>query len=346
MSFWRGLFGGASARSVALVDIGSLSVGGAYLAMPPDAPPTVLYTARVPLAPHGGEPRIAAAGRALGELGERLVKEGAPILRAATGSGSPGIILVSVAPPWQEASVRTEHKSEERPFLFTKTLLGEMLRRSALPAEGSVTADESVLSVRLNGYIVPDPIGVRASEAEVEILVSSIEESVGERLARPLRNIFHSRDIRLVAAQAARYEALTALFPHEKDYLILDALSEPVAFTLVRSGYLAAVAEEESRHDPSAHTALAAHVFEKALGAIATHYPLPRSVFLLAEPEARDFLAGALAAEPMNLFWLSSEPPATIVVDAAGFSDRLKTGVHAAPDLALYLLALAAKARG
>src|SRR3990167_9224985 len=100
-------------ETVALIDISSSSVGGAYVTLAEGQPPTVIYTKRVPVEPRDASTVNAVSSvsdmeRALRSLCETLVREGAPELARAKGSGRIHRIIASVASPWQETAIRTE----------------------------------------------------------------------------------------------------------------------------------------------------------------------------------------------------------------------------------------------
>ena len=67
-----GLFSKPEQRSVALIDIGSGSVGGAFAHLAPGSSPTIYYTARVPIEAREGETCFDGMLRALDMLGHVL----------------------------------------------------------------------------------------------------------------------------------------------------------------------------------------------------------------------------------------------------------------------------------
>jgi hypothetical protein len=68
-------------------------------------------------------------------------------------------------------------------------------------------------------------------------------------------------------------------------------------------------------------------------------HPLPRTLFLITEPSARDFLKRALDSDILHALWLSDEPLSIISVSPEHFSSQLK--VHGAADADIFLSFLA-----
>ena len=157
--------------SVGLIDVDSSSVAGALVRIEAGKKPGLCYTVRVPLEVTAGADAAAltsAALRALEEVGDRLVREGAPALRAAVGEGSVDRISVSLGSPWQETQVEAKTVQKGEPFLFTKSFAVDMLG-SAEAAPGKKLT-RSVVATLLNGYLTTDPYGKRAKRAEVIVL--------------------------------------------------------------------------------------------------------------------------------------------------------------------------------
>ena len=120
-----GLFSRRVAYNVALIDVSSASVRGAYAHIEEGKPPIICYTAYLPIDPavDGSRPGDLPEAQMLAcvqSLSERLVREGAPVLRETTGSGDVKHVFVSIGAPWQESEVRVETIESETPFLFTR----------------------------------------------------------------------------------------------------------------------------------------------------------------------------------------------------------------------------------
>ena len=335
MSWFARLFREQSDEVVILVDVGAGSVAGAYARFVARTEPSLIYSKRIAIEPHEGEERELAMERALGELGAALIGEGAPAALRAAGRGRADYILVSVSAPWESTALRDETFEKEKPFTFTRKMVRDALEHAAEVPDGKLLVDESIIGTILNGYATSQPNGKLAKRAIVIVLASLIDEPVARRVAFALRALFHHEKILSIAGSSLRYQALRSTFPHEEDALILDASGPEIAVSLVRGGLLVAVTEMP---DGEAGSPEWIKEVQTALAELAKRYPLPRTIFLLADPGKGDGLARLLVAPEFDALWLSDEPPRVLTVAATqvqGIGNR--SGNE--PDLALMLMA-------
>lgn len=312
MSFLKNLFhekkGG---ESVIMIDIGTDSVAGAYARYEEKNPPTLVYSRSLPIEIHKGEPHERAMLRALTVLGEDLIREGAPVLARHTGSGSADRILVSVDAPWQETDVRSEHFEETEPFVFTKGLLDKRLEETRGELSGKLLADESVIGTILNGYETRNPYGKEVHRATVIILTSFIAEAVADGILATLRGLFHTKDILPIAGNSLRYQVMRDIFPHERNAIILDATGKSLtSVALVRKGIFASFVQVENPADDKLWVDTVMNEFAE----IAKHYPLPRTIFLLAREPEIVALREVLDSANFGTLWLSDSPPKIVPV--------------------------------
>ena len=382
MSIFSGLFGKKS-EVVAVFDINSSSVGGAYVGIEEGQPPTVIYTKRVPVELRNASSETAAVSvpdleRALKSLCEALISEGAPELARVKGSGRIHRIIASVSSPWQQVAIRTEVVEQDRPFTVSRALFATVLKKTGDVPEGHEAWEESVVAALLNGYETRAPFGKKAKRVDLVILSSSIEATVAARITDVLRSVYHTHAVRLVAFSPVAYAALRELYPHEKDFLAIIVSGETTDITLIKRGLLTStisvssgtndllratrnvgipgdapkVTHLDSLIDPSknegfrtrAAGAEAAFLDEigKGLRSFSERYALPRTIFLLAESESREFLRRTLDAAPLRSLWLSDEPLSIVPVLPKHALSRMKAAGAVKEDTTLFLLAFSA----
>lgn len=326
------------AESLVLIDVSAGSVAGAYARYKENEAPTLLYTRRVPIEIKSKEEHGLSLLRALKELGDVLIREGAPALARATGSGSADKILVSVDTPWQETKVRTEYFERETPFSFTRSMVATAMEKMSATTPGKTLADESIVGTILNGYETREPYGKKAHRASVIVLTSLIDEKISEGIAGTLRGLFHTKDIFSISGSSLRYQAMRTAFPHEHDALILDAVGPLLSIALVRKNLLIAVTEVSDA--VSTNSDLWIKKVTEELTELAKQYPLPRTIFLLAQEQDVSELEKALNAAKLGGLWLSDNPPKVVPVLASHIIGSIKQVTTAPPDLQLLLMAL------
>lgn len=327
------------AESVVLIDICADSVGGAYARYSANETPTILHTRRQPIEPRAGETLESAMLRTLKVLGADLIREGAPVLARATGSGSAGEILVSVDTPWQETTMRTEEFTAEKPFEFTKSLVEKRLKEATSNLSGKLIATESILHTEINGYETRNPYGKRAHRASVTILTSLIERHTSRDILSTLSGLYHTKAIQMVSGSSIRHQTIRAVFPHERESISIDALRRPlISITLVHDGACVSLLQKSA--EPGTDTAAWAAVMTDELSNLAKNRPLPRTIFLLAHPADADFLQQTLTAKHFGSLWLSDNPPRIILVLQDQITKLFRSGTADPIELPIILAAL------
>jgi len=374
---------GKKSRTVALIDITSSSIGGAYLALAHGKPPVILYTTRVPLEPHATEPLDEALPRTLEALLHLMATEGAVALRASAGTGHPDEVFVSLTSPWQIGSVHSKVIEKDKPFIFTHQVLSAASQSVENPPAGFTRMSDLVLATMLNGYEIDSPIGKKVNRAELFILSSSIQEDVLALVRKAVRKAFHTAHVDFAAFMSEAYAGLADLYPHQRDFMLIDIGNETTDTILVKHGLLVNVSSiphgvgEITRAargvgvsspvvpmegplapgilDTRRNTSFASKIDEseaawlavlrETLAVQASQEPLPRTVFLLAEESVRDFLRRLLDAPSLRTLWLTDEPLSAIPLTNQQFlsSVQAATGESFPPSIAL--LALAAQKR-
>jgi len=363
-----GLFGN-TIKTVALIDIGSSSIGGGYASVGKDGIPRLHYATRVPIEIHERGLLAVDMLKALEVVGKRLIEEGSPILHKAIGSGQVDRVLASVGSPWQETKIRTEVIENEKPFTFTKALLHETVRRNDGVEEGRLASGELVVATLLNGYETRNPFNKQATRAELIILSSTIEATVAESLRDVFTHLYHTRDIEISAFAPISYTVLRDLYPHEKDFLVVHVSGEATDLALVKRGLLVDVASVTSglnnltragrkgqplsmtpEGDPVPKTSSPAVKDDSqkawidalclSLRDFSTRRALPRTVFLLADEEVREYLSRILDDTMLHSLWLSDEPLTMIPSLPQHLSTFITCDVGCENDLFLSMLAL------
>jgi len=363
-----------------MIDVGSSSVGGAYVHYRTGQLPVVYYSTRVIMQAREGEDRETGMLRTLDEVTNLLVCTGAPTVHREIGNAHADSILVSIAAPWQETRVRVETIQAMRPFTFTKKLLNETVTKSAQISEDRLSSGDSVIATILNGYEIPNPFGKQVKRAELVILSSTLLKSVTERVEKSLRKAFHTRDVTFTGFAPVSYRVFRDLYAHENDYLILDIRGERTDLAFIQRGLLRDVDsiphgtrellsigraasdllnEHEARQDqglgasylnPSRNIRFGARVqaseedwmknLSGLLKEFATRHPLPRTLFLLADDDVRGFLVRTLDTPTIHTLWLSDEPLRIVPVTPAQFAPYVRTHGMMVPDIFIDLLAL------
>lgn len=373
-----GLFslGKKQSRSVALIDIGSASVGGAYAHYREGEQPVIYYTARVAVEPREGESITDSMLRSLAFLDRLMIEEGAPTLRREAGSGHVDEVLVSVAAPWQETVITTTRIEEKHPFTFTHHHL-ELAGKGAPVGKDKVRSGRTIIASILNGYETSNPFGKRATRADLIVLTSTIDKTALKLVQGAFRKTFHTSSVTVTAFAPVAYTVFRDLYPHLKDFIVLDVSGTGTDVAFVKRGLLAdthaipyglhdlaralrqagqrAHLSAEDIIDPAANSTFAKEAeairevwlesLREAFSAFSKNQALPRTVFLLADQDAREYLKRLLEESRLRTLWLSDEPLAVLALAPANLAPFVKTRGLGEGDLFLAVLSLFAGRR-
>lgn len=365
-------------HAVALIDIGSSSVGAAYAFIEEGKQPAIYYTARLPIDIRQGETIGADMLRTLERVSQKLVREGAKELHAAVGSAHIHTVLVSIAAPWQETSVRIESIRKDKSFTFTHAILEEATKKNDALPQGRIESGESVIATMLNGYETNDPFGKKITRADLVILSSTVDRDLSEAVERTVRKSYHTHDVRITAFAPVAYELLRDLYPLQKDFLVLDVSGTGTDIAFVKNGLLVDVQSIQSGVHDLMNAAKAGGITSASPGNIAAategaidiersaslnerissveeawlenlkvslarfseRHALPRTLFLLADDDVRGFLERLLNTGTLRSLWLSDEPLAVVPVRSEQLASVVSTRGSAVGDVFLAMLAI------
>lgn len=249
------VFGSSSAKReslVAVIDIGSSSVGAAVV--------------HVPARDSKEKAQILVSARVEMSLGDRINFErftksmyGAldEVLGQLQKSGKKSVdsVVCSLASPWYLSHTRHERIEHERPFQFTSAILNKSLQdyRERLekrydgseahqdgesPEGAGIVTEVQAISVKLNGYETSRPYGVTTKRADVALYASVSQKTMIEALEskishalRPKRVLFHSFPLVVFAV-------LRDVVSDKRDFLLLDVSGEVTDVALIKQGVI------------------------------------------------------------------------------------------------------------
>lgn len=278
MGFLRSLFRPTAPDAVALISIGSSFVSGAYAVCAAERLPVLLYNKQIPIAPRPNEPVEKAMLRAFDLLGDSLIKEGSVQLARTIGHGRLASILVSIDSPWQETRLHQKKIAHKGGFTVSREVVASAVQETLEDSSGNTVVDESVIATTINGYRLRNPFDKKADRAVIEVIASLIPSKTLRNIDRLIKKLYHAHAVRYISGPSVRYQAIHRAFPHEKDFILVDASHTEISLLLIRNGLLVAIAEssEELGKKKSWEQKM-----ETCLGTLAKQFPLPRTLMLL-----------------------------------------------------------------
>ncbi len=359
-------FGGTKDSIVALVDIHSSSISAGYAILTPGAEPHIIASVEYPLDEHATEPKSDAVPRVLSLALSALVRTGAPKLMEHAGRARVDRVALSVSGPWQTYKVTMVEKHGDKPFAITEGLVSELLAPAQTPQRGRETTAQSIIASFLNGYETPQPYGMRASSLQVVALTSTINRTFHTLVKEKVKAAFHTKHITTTSFAPELFFEYKALFPHQRDYILLDVgsdFSDTISVKhalLVASGTHALGANDALEKlrkvavtggapakdlEPVADKETISVLVEKihaALARLAEEEPLPHLVLYTAPDRVAPFIEDALADGSLCTLWISREQVAVHRLTLQDFAGAVSLAPDAMPSLPLCVLALTA----
>ncbi|MBX4215596.1 hypothetical protein KW797_01460 [Candidatus Parcubacteria bacterium] len=239
------LFFGEKKDIVLIIDVGSASVGAALVLLKGSDAPLVLRSVRTPV-------QFQAHLRF-----DRLLKLTLKALEESVGAvldrsfGKPSKAFCFLAAPWYGSEVRTVKFGDgESEFTFDEKLMDHMVSEELSRFAGKemeryerlqghiYLIENKVIDVRLNGYRTDNPMGVRAKEAELSLLLCLAPDQAVTEFIETIRRIIHGVPIVFHSFLLPFFAVLRDLYHGTEDALLIDIGGEVTEVSLMRGGLL------------------------------------------------------------------------------------------------------------
>lgn len=358
------LFGGKKDSIAAVVDIHSSSISAGYVYVSPGKAPVVIETVTYPLDAHATEPLTESVPRVLQLALNSLTQSGAPKVREYAGHSRVSKVIVSISAPWHTHQVSIHEKKSDKPFTVTSSLIEELVPEGEHAGKANTMSNQKVVSVYLNGYETPDPYGKRASHVEVIALTSTVDATFYASVGSIIRSAFHSKNIWITSFITEFYFAYRDLFPHQRDYILLDVGSTSIDIICVKHALLVwsgssqfgadvAIAPLKERGVDTTDVSTSSDVsltpgwttafvdsLHEDLRALSHEEALPSLVLYNASKKVCDLMSQALGDERLTPLWLTNNPPSSHAVSGGEFSRFVSVAQGVVVPTELYALAL------
>ncbi|MDP3646049.1 MAG: hypothetical protein Q8R25_03100 [bacterium] len=246
-------FGSKQGKIIAVVDVGSGSVGCAILESHADTTATILAATRsiLPLEDRTRVQTIAGIIRMLSEAGTEA-------LRAYTESdegkrrGRPCEVYVIIRTPWTRASAGHATRQFPEETSITKKLITELAYEAFdtnKELDRANVLETAVIRVGLNEYPTASPIGKRAHRLDLVTFESDCDPVIHKGVISTLGSLFPGRIPVLRSGARAYLTIVQEKMDHPETYVIVDMVSEATTIMAVQDGIIThhAVIEEGVR---------------------------------------------------------------------------------------------------
>ncbi len=237
-------------KIVAIFDIGSGSVGGALvkISSPNENgivhPPVILSQSHAPIPFQESidfELFFADMQKALFTVANELY---------LTKVGAPQEIICNLASPWYVGETRHVHITKNAPFLVTKEMIHELVttelaslaetykKKYESTGAESQLMESKVFHTRLNGYLVDDPIGKRASSLDVYLFLALSPKICLDNIRETFVRVFHHTPVSFTSFISSLCIGSAERFTPTDSYLLIDIRGEITDIAIVSGGVL------------------------------------------------------------------------------------------------------------
>lgn len=225
---------------VAIVDIGSTSVGGALVTERPrrggvnEVCSTIIASSRNEIA---FQEQIDLDHFLNGM--EAVLKQTLTDLQKQ-GRESPRQIEIFLSAPFYAAQTVVSRRREIQPFTVTPKLVSELVRSEAAKFERDEHQfiEHKVMQFRLNGYPLTRPYGRQTTDLEVTSYVGIASSRVLNRFREVVQSVFHHRELVWHSFTFAFFSLLNRVLPADRCFLIVDIGGEITELSVLSKGVL------------------------------------------------------------------------------------------------------------
>ncbi len=231
---------------IIVFDIGSASIGGAFVSIDSSRLPEIIFTTRrdIPFQEKLNFERFLTSMT-------KTLEEMFAVMQKAGGGVTVQHAFCILASPWYASQTRLVRYNQPQPFVVTPNGLEkliqkeiELFRESKLFAHskvGNVPPDimeSKNIQMKLNGYEVSDPFGKKASTLEVALYISMIPANIHESINQSITKFWNLRSVHFSSFSYTAFDTIRDMFVDESCFLFVDISGEVTDISLVKDGVL------------------------------------------------------------------------------------------------------------
>ncbi len=270
-------------------------------------------------------------------------------------------ITVSFSSPWCKTELFTKTIEKTVPFIFSPEMEHQAVADLPAPPDQE-SVQFSRLAVFLNGYHIGIPEGKKAHRADIVFLRSVYDKTLKKAAEERIRNVFRHGVIEYKNSLYENAYALSEYYRHEKNVIVLTVSGNSTDALLIKNSLVVGSQNFESGYNVFYNLRKADDtiLFQKkvqeieslwaegvvhTLKAFGDSYSLPRTLFLIAPDDVREFVLHLLQTETLNTLWLSTDGLRIIPVLPKNFTPLLEDKSFTKLPLQESLAALALRTR-
>lgn len=231
---------------IIVFDIGSASIGGAFVSIDPTRPPEIIFTTRrdIPFQEKLNFERFLNSMI-------KTIEEMFAVMQKAGGGVTVDQAFCVLASPWYASQTRLVHYNQPTPFVVTENGLEKLIQKEiTLFRESKLFAHSKVgnvapnimesknIQMKLNGYEVRNPFGKKASELRVALYISMIPANIHDSINESIVKFWNLKDVHFSSFSYTAFDTIRDMFTDEPSFLFVDISGEVTDISLAKDGVL------------------------------------------------------------------------------------------------------------
>ena len=235
-----GIGGKHKGRVVAVLDIGSGSVGCALLAVRNHEPSVILATSRVflPNAERSTEQLITGIAGIIKDAHTAAMASYAASQQKIYGPARE--VYCVIRTPWTQSQTRRVEQFFEKSIRVQDSHISELAKK-ALAQSGVERAnllEASVSEIELSGYPTHSPVGKNTQQITVGVLISTIDQAFRSAVTPAVQAVFPGLDAKWRSHTRAALSLLNKMPEETRDCVLVDISNENTTFVVVRKNLI------------------------------------------------------------------------------------------------------------
>lgn len=233
-------------RFVVVFDIGSASIGGAFVSIDAEKAPEIIFTTRrdIPFQEKLNFQRFLDS--MMKTLEEMFV-----LMQKASGGVRVTEAYCVLASPWYASQTRLIRYSQAAPFTVTEDGLDQLIQKEIAlfrdsklfthTKAGDATPEimeAKTIQIKLNGYEMRFPYGKKASQLEIAVYISMIPASIKTSILGSITKFWHITTVHFSSFSFTAFDTIRSIFPDEQSFLFMDISGEVTDISLARDNVL------------------------------------------------------------------------------------------------------------
>jgi hypothetical protein len=234
-------------KITAVIDIGSSSVGGAFVSLREGETPEVLYSVRQQMVIQDK----LDFGRFLSSMLHTLDGVLSEMEKTAQSKKIiPRKFFCFLSSLWYESETKVIKTSKDRSFIVNEKLLTQLvdnevslfrsniIKKKKTGEINLVVIDTRTIQIKINGYETNSPYGKSAKDIELALFVSMSDERVLKLIEVKISHLFNQSDIEFISFPLAAFSIIRDIFTDKNNFLFLDITGETTDVSMVKNNIL------------------------------------------------------------------------------------------------------------